>query len=102
MSDNVTVDNERLTRVESDLEHTKDDVHEIKTDIREIKDSGKAVEMAVIELAEIARTNQRIFPRLEKLEDKVDKNTARLTMWAGGLTVLSLAFAKYGHLLITP
>jgi len=99
MSDNVTVDSERLTRVENDLEHTKDDVHEIKTDIREIKESGKAVEMAVIKLAQIAETNQRIFPRLEKLETKVEKNSTRLATWGGGLAVLMFVLSKYGHLL---
>jgi len=90
MEHQVTVDREKLASLESDMKHTQSAVHEMKTDLREVRDSGKKVEIAIIELAEIARTNQRIFPRLEKLEEKVDKNNTLLAKYAGAIAVIAV------------
>ncbi len=100
MSDNVTVNSERLGLLENEVKYTQRDVCEIKTDIRDIKESGKAVELAVIKLAQIAESNQRISPRLDTLEKKVEKNSMRLAMWGGGITVLMFVLSKYGYLLV--
>jgi len=91
-----TMSNERLTTLEVEVQHTQADVQEIKADIREIKNSSKNVEMAVIELAEIAKTNQRLFPRLEALEGRVTATHTRLTYLAGVGGALLFALTFFG------
>lgn len=91
-----TMSNERLGKLEVEVQHTQKDVHEIKADIREIKNSSKNVEMAVIELAEIAKTNQRLFPRIETLESKVAANHTRLTYLAGAGASLLFVLTFFG------
>ena len=92
----LVIDSERVIRLEADMEYTQKDVHDIKSDIREIKKSNKNVEVAIVELAEIARTNQRLFPRLEAIEKEVRKNNMKLATWGGGLTVLIFLLGFFG------
>lgn len=108
----IAVGNERLATLETKMEHTQHDVNGIKSDIREIKESSKNVEIAVVELAEIARTNQRLYPRLEalerlqdnnprlrKLEEKVESLTVKLAYWGGGLAVIAFVASFVGSAL---
>lgn len=90
------VDNERLARLESEVEHTQQDIHEVRTDIRDIKDSSKNVEIAIVELAEIARTNQRVFPRLEAVEVQLKSTNHKLATWGGGVAVIIFLLTFFG------
>lgn len=90
------VEIERLARLESEVEHTQRDIHEVRVDIKDIKESSKNVEKAVVELAEIARTNQRIFPRIEEIENELKATNLRLAKWGGVITALIFLLTFFG------
>ena len=97
----LLVESERVARLEADMEHTQADVSDIKADIRDIKTSSKNVELAVVELAEIARTNQRLYPRLEALEKKVETHAMQIAKWCSGIAVLVFLASFFGSELKT-
>lgn len=93
----IEVESERLAIVENEVKHQGEDIHEIKSDISEIKESSRNVELAVVELAEIAKDNKRIYPRLEAIESKQGEIATTLAKWTGAITVIMFVVTFFGR-----
>lgn len=81
--------NERLSRMETEVEHIKDDITEVKNKVETIGDSICRIDLAITKLAMIAEQNQQIEPRVKAVELKIAR-------WCGMLAVGAVFLSMYG------
>lgn len=109
MNQDNEIPTERFFKLEEKVDHMESSQKEMAKDVKTTSESMKGIEIAMSELAVIAKQNQNLRPeidrlkaekasnsRVDKLEEQQQKNTNRLTMAVGALAALTFVLRFFG------
>lgn len=109
MNQDNEIPTERFFKLEEKVDHMESSQKEMARDVKTTSESMKGIEIAMSELAVIAKQNQNLRPeidrlkaekasnsRVDKLEEQQQKNTNRLTMAVGALAALTFVLRFFG------
>lgn len=85
----MTNSNERLSKMETEVEHIKEDVSEMRSKMDGIGTSIVRIDLALSKLTTIAEQNQLIEPRVKHLELKIAR-------WGGVILTISTGLSLLG------
>lgn len=109
MSPDKEIPTERFFKLEEKVDHMESSQKEMAKDVKTTSESMKGIEIAMSELAVIAKQNQNLRPeidqvkaekannsRIDKIESQQQKNTNRLTMAVGALAAITFVLRFFG------
>ncbi|WAX23065.1 hypothetical protein pA_gene0024 [Vibrio phage 13VT501A] len=80
----------RFATLENEVKHQGDDIAEIKKSTKNTEDAVNSIQVSLATLTMIAEQNNKLEPRLERLEKKVDSNGSKIAAASGAATAIGL------------
>ena len=79
-----------FAELKSDVRHMKDDVHNMKDSYKETSKAINSISISLATLTAHVEQNNKLEPRIEKLEKKVDSNGVKIAAASGATTAIGL------------
>jgi len=79
-----------FAELKSDVRHMKDDVHNMKDSHKETSKAIQSISVSLATLTAHVEQNNKLEPRIGKLEKKVESNASKIAAATGAATAIGL------------